>query len=81
MEEALLKLHVTHFGQAQDTDFTISPLPTLCGEYTDTEFSNKFRTGQIDIDKIEGASKLAKMILHELSLAPTDSPKIDTTIT
>eukprot|EP00957_Ditylum_brightwellii_P154676 11772381-Ditylum_brightwellii.AAC.1 len=75
MKEILYKLHITHFGQAQGKDFTIPPLSTQFGEYTDTEFSNKFRTGQIYIVKIEGASALTKKNLHELSLVPTDPQK------
>eukprot|EP00957_Ditylum_brightwellii_P035927 2722548-Ditylum_brightwellii.AAC.1 len=75
LEEALHNLHVKHFGQAHGTDFTIPPLSTLFGEYTETEFNDNFRHGKVDIDSIEGISPLAKMILHDLKPKPTEPPK------
>eukprot|EP00957_Ditylum_brightwellii_P104472 7958715-Ditylum_brightwellii.AAC.1 len=57
------------------------PLSTLFGEYTETEFSDNFRQGKVDIDSIEGIIPLAKMIFNELKPKPTDPPKIDIRIT
>eukprot|EP00957_Ditylum_brightwellii_P009649 726962-Ditylum_brightwellii.AAC.1 len=53
------------------------PLSTLYGEYTETEYSDNFRQGKVNIDVIEGISPLAKMILHEVTPSPIDPPKID----
>eukprot|EP00957_Ditylum_brightwellii_P168541 12828794-Ditylum_brightwellii.AAC.1 len=46
-----------------------------------TDFSEKVRAGEVDIDSINNITQTTKTILKELALLPTKPSKIDVTFT
>ena len=54
-KKLLFKRNQTHFSQAatDQTPFTVDPLYSLFGYTTDTDFGDKFRNGDIDLDLLD----------------------------
>eukprot|EP00957_Ditylum_brightwellii_P150673 11472562-Ditylum_brightwellii.AAC.1 len=81
LEHHLHKLNAEYYKQAQRTPFTVASLSELFREYTETEFSDKFWNGEVDIDAIDGISEYTKQFLKELSPSPHNPPPVDTHFT
>eukprot|EP00957_Ditylum_brightwellii_P077971 5926833-Ditylum_brightwellii.AAC.1 len=77
----LHKLHIEHYKQVQEKPFTVAPQSELFGEYTETEFSDKFQNGEVNIVAKDGISEYTKQFLKELSPSPHDPPPVDTHFT
>eukprot|EP00978_Attheya_sp_CCMP212_P038720 scaffold194729_cov26-Attheya_sp.AAC.1 len=80
MEKHLLAHHLVHFGQAEGTPFTTPPLSNLVDFTGKSDFCQKFRAGEVDIDKLQ-IDKATKLFLKELQPAHDDPPQISSELT
>ncbi len=80
MEEALLPHFQQHFRQAEKTPFNQEPLKSLFGYTGETEFCDKFRKGEADIDGLNVDDDV-KTFLHQLERKTTNPPSIPATLT
>eukprot|EP00957_Ditylum_brightwellii_P017281 1301977-Ditylum_brightwellii.AAC.1 len=81
MEQHLHCHHICNYQQAQGIPFTIAPLTNMFRDYTETDFSRRFRESLVDIDTIEGINDHTKMFLKELAPNPTNLPPVETNFT
>eukprot|EP00978_Attheya_sp_CCMP212_P040070 scaffold214995_cov39-Attheya_sp.AAC.1 len=78
LERVLHERNKVHFSQAatDKTPFTVDPLYSLLGFTANTEFGDKFRKGEIDLELLD-LDEDAYELLEELLPKPDDLTKID----
>eukprot|EP00978_Attheya_sp_CCMP212_P027322 scaffold91518_cov33-Attheya_sp.AAC.7 len=81
LERVLHEQNKTHFSQAvtDKTPFTVDPLYSLLGFIANTDFSDKFCNGEIDLELLD-LDKDTYKLLEELLPKLDDLTKIDETL-
>eukprot|EP00957_Ditylum_brightwellii_P128485 9799957-Ditylum_brightwellii.AAC.1 len=81
LDRSLARQHIKHFGQAQGTPFTTTPLTEIFGEALETEATKKFVDNNLDPNSIDSIDETTLKVLQGLIPNNTNPPQIDTIIT